>query len=121
MIDHRRRLSLSDPAALGLDAPTRGMRLSDLSYNVVMTQQYIHLVPRRREKYTVRSSDSAEGAQGRTVSVNALGFAGMVLVKDEETLEAVKQVGVLEVLKEVGLPPLEFADPQHAEEVGQLA
>ncbi|GAA5913945.1 hypothetical protein JCM8208_007007 [Rhodotorula glutinis] len=126
MIDHRRRLSLSDPGALGLDAPTRGMRLSELSYNVVMTQQYIHLVPRRREKYTAHSSevevDGAEGTPGgRTVSVNALGFAGMVLVKDEETLEVVKRVGVLEVLKEVGLPPLEFSDPQHAEDVGELA
>ncbi|KPV78423.1 uncharacterized protein RHOBADRAFT_40970 [Rhodotorula graminis WP1] len=125
MIDHRRRLSLSDPAALGLDAPTRGMRLSELSYNVVMTQQYLHLVPRRREKYTARASSDVdgggEGAPGRTVSVNALGFAGMVLVKDEATLEVVKRVGVLEVLKEVGLPPLEFSDPQHAEDVGELA
>jgi len=119
MIDHRRRLSLSDPAALGLDAdaseqPTRGIRLSDMSYNVVLTQRYLHLVPRRREKYlTARSS--------LPVSINSLGFAGMVLVKDERALDEVKEVGVLEVLKQVGLPPLDIVDAHLGEDGNELA
>ncbi|GAA6047310.1 hypothetical protein JCM3770_001880 [Rhodotorula araucariae] len=115
LIDHRRRLSLSDPDALGGngdgDART-SMRLSDLSYNVVMTQAYLHVVPRRREKYPTRS--------GRAVSVNSLGFAGMVLVKEQEALDDIREVGVLAVLKEVGLPPLDIHDP-HAQAEGPLA
>ncbi|BGP36766.1 bifunctional AP-4-A phosphorylase/ADP sulfurylase [Rhodotorula kratochvilovae] len=114
LIDHRRRLSLSDPASLGAgaDAERPSMRLSDLSYNVVMTQAYIHVVPRRSERYTTRT--------GRSVSVNSLGFAGMVLVKEQEALDEISEVGVLEVLKAVGLPPLDIHDP-HAQEEGQLA
>lgn len=40
---------------------------------------------------------------GEKISVNALGFAGMVLVKSDEELEAVKKEGVLSVLKGVAV------------------
>ncbi|KAK2464214.1 hypothetical protein APHAL10511_003671 [Amanita phalloides] len=66
-----------------------------LSYNVWMTSEHLHLIPRRHELY--RLSDET------TVSVNALGFAGMLLVKSENELEAVKSEGIGKVLLGVGL------------------
>ncbi|KND01842.1 uncharacterized protein SPPG_03632 [Spizellomyces punctatus DAOM BR117] len=61
------------------------------SYNMIMTREFMMVVPRRVER-----------AFG--VSVNSVGFAGMLLVKNEEQLEVVKRVGPMEVLKEVGCP-----------------
>jgi len=66
-----------------------------LSYNVWMTQEHLHLIPRRHDAYTL--------SQGGVVSVNSLGFAGMLLVKNEEELEAVKREGVGKILRGVGL------------------
>jgi len=37
------------------------------------------------------------------VSVNSLGFAGMLLVKSEKEIEAVKKEGICRMLKAVGL------------------
>jgi ATP adenylyltransferase len=66
MIDHLRRLSLSSSSSNeeeeeeeeeegGQGRATRGMKtmmkLSDLSYNLIMTEGYLHLVPRSRESY----------------------------------------------------------------------
>lgn len=56
----------------------------------------MHLIPRRQEAYTL-------GETGERVSVNALGFAGLLLVKSEEELEAVKKEGVGKILRGVGL------------------
>ena len=66
-----------------------------LSYNVWMTPEHLHLIPRRREAYTL--------SHGDPVSVNALGFAGMLLVKSDEQLEAVKREGIGKILRGVGL------------------
>jgi ATP adenylyltransferase len=90
MIDHLRRLATSDEAAY--------VRLSSLSYNVVLTDTYIHVVPRAAECW--------ETPDGEKVSINSLAFAGMVLVKSEKALEAVKSIGVLEVLRLVGYTPV---------------
>lgn len=56
----------------------------------------MHLVPRRQESYTISQT-------GDVVSVNALGFSGMFLVKSNEELEAVKTVGIGKILRAVGL------------------
>ncbi|KAI9061770.1 hypothetical protein FKP32DRAFT_1594300 [Trametes sanguinea] len=66
------------------------------SYNVVLTLEHVHVVPRRRETHTLAGT-------GEALSVNALGFAGMLLVKSERELEAVKQEGVGTILRGVGL------------------
>lgn len=100
MIDHLRRISLSDP-----DAPA--IRLSSLSYNVILTGSYMHIVPRTAECFTTED--------GTSVSINSLGFAGMVLVKDSKTLEKVKEVGVLKVLSQVAYRPV--APGESSEEV----
>lgn len=96
MIDHLRRISISDGAS------SDPIRLSTLSYNLILTQSYMHIVPRTAE--TFKSPTSSE------ISVNSLGFAGMLLVKDEESLKAVKEVGVLNVLKEVAYRPVKSGE-----------
>ncbi|CDR39191.1 hypothetical protein NBRC10512_007975 [Rhodotorula toruloides] len=104
MIDHRRRLAEEDPSLA-----SGPVRLSELSYNVVMTASYIHLVPRRREKFTTST--------GRAISINSLGFAGMILVKEQEALDEVKEVGVLKVLENVAFRPVELGDTHAADAI----
>lgn len=62
---------------------------SRLAYNMVVTRRWMVLIPRRNEYF-------------RGISVNALGFAGCLLVKEEELLEVIKKVGGTRVLKETG-------------------
>ena len=66
------------------------------SYNVVLTLEHMHVVPRRAETHTLAGT-------GEALSVNALGFAGMLLVKSERELEAVRAEGVTRILRGVGL------------------
>ncbi|KAH9859105.1 ATP adenylyltransferase-domain-containing protein [Lenzites betulinus] len=66
------------------------------SYNVVLTLEHMHLVPRVRETHTLAGT-------GEALSVNALGFAGMLLVKSEREMNAVKEEGVGVVLRGVAL------------------
>jgi len=61
-----------------------------------MTLEHMHVIPRKHETHTLHNT-------GEKLSVNALGFAGMLLVKSEEELEAVKQEGWSSILKSVGL------------------
>jgi len=109
MIDHLRRLAEVSPELF----EGGRIRLSNLSYNVIITTSYIHLVPRLKEKYTTKG--------GREISINSLGFAGMVLVKEEVALENVKEVGVVEVLKGVGFRPVVEGDTNEVEAIhGQV-
>ncbi|KAI0821707.1 ATP adenylyltransferase-domain-containing protein [Trametes gibbosa] len=66
------------------------------SYNVVLTLEHMHVVPRAREAHTLAGT-------GEALSVNALGFAGMLLVKSARELEAVRREGVGAVLRGVGM------------------
>jgi len=66
------------------------------SYNVIITLEHMHLIPRRWETYNLPET-------GDQLSVNALGFAGMLLVKSDPELEAVKAEGVGKILRGVGL------------------
>jgi sulfate adenylyltransferase (ADP) / ATP adenylyltransferase len=69
----------------------------NLSYNVLMTSEHMYLFPRKVEEYQLQET-------GDKISVNTLGFAGMILVKSENELEAVKKEGILNILKSVGVP-----------------
>ena len=64
------------------------------SYNVILTRAHMYIVPRRKEEHILRET-------GDPLSVNALGFAGMLLVKSERELEAVKRESVVEILRDV--------------------
>ncbi|RIA88439.1 HIT-like domain-containing protein [Glomus cerebriforme] len=80
-----------------IDAMVEGMRASPLtegfhplSYNFLITHTWMMVVPRLSEKY-------------EQISVNSLGFAGMLLVKNEEELDFVKNVGILRILEGVAI------------------
>jgi ATP adenylyltransferase len=60
-------------------------------YNLLLTREWMVLLPRRAECF--------EG-----ISVNAIGFAGGLLVRTEEQLSRVREVGPLGVLAAVGAP-----------------
>ncbi|KAL9711562.1 bifunctional AP-4-A phosphorylase/ADP sulfurylase [Leucoagaricus gongylophorus] len=66
------------------------------SYNVIITLEHMHLIPRRCENFVIPESEDV-------ISINALGFAGMLLVKTDEELEKVKSHGIGLILHEVGL------------------
>jgi ATP adenylyltransferase len=60
-------------------------------YNLLVTRGWLLLVPRAQERFA-------------DISVNALGFAGALLVKDQAQLQRVKQVGPLTILQKVTFP-----------------
>ncbi|OZJ06981.1 hypothetical protein BZG36_00050 [Bifiguratus adelaidae] len=68
--------------------------IHDLSYNVIFTNEFMMMVPRGKDEYQV---------DGLMMGVNSLGFAGMLLVKNEQERTAV-QSSVLKVLATVGIP-----------------
>ena len=56
------------------------------SFNVLLTLEHLHLIPRRQEVHRLEVT-------GEDLPVNALGFTDMLLVKSEVELEAVKSEG----------------------------
>jgi len=79
--------------AVGLAPETGpGGRRQAGPYNLLVTREWMLLAPRSREHFG-------------SVSVNALGFAGALLVKNTDELRRVKECGPVEVLRTVGMPP----------------
>ncbi|KAI6040311.1 ATP adenylyltransferase-domain-containing protein [Pisolithus marmoratus] len=66
------------------------------SYNVILTLEHMHLIPRRYETYTIPGTDTV-------IHVNSLGYAGMMLVKCHSDLEEIKKIGPAEILRGVGV------------------
>jgi len=64
------------------------------SYNVVLTLRHMYVFPRLRETHLLAVTHEPLG-------VNALGFAGLLLVKSPAELEAVRTEGAGNVLKDV--------------------
>jgi len=80
-------------AQAGLRPPSgRGSDLQSGPYCLLATREWLLLVPRSREFFG-------------SISVNALGFAGALLVRDEEQLRALRAAGPLAALRETALPP----------------
>lgn len=73
------------------------------SYNVILSLEHLHLIPRKEEHHILQKT-------GDKLPVNSLGFAGMLLVKSEEELEAVKAAGVCNILKSVGLQSIDDSE-----------
>jgi ATP adenylyltransferase len=63
----------------------------DRPYNLLVTRKWMLCVPRSREHF-------------ESMSVNALGFAGSLFVRNSRELQQVKDTGPMGVLREVGLP-----------------
>ena len=77
----------------GNQAPPK--RLSEASFNLLVHSSWMLLAPRSRETFE---------RDGERISVNALAFAGMLLVKSDAQLELVKRMGVGEVVRAIGWP-----------------
>lgn len=76
-------------AALNLDAESSSRPRGP--YNLLATRHWMLLVPRRQE---------CSGS----ISVNALGFAGALLVRDQAALTDLKRAGPMEILRTVAMP-----------------
>ncbi len=75
---------------VGLGARTAENKQSG-AYNLLLTRQWMLLVPRSQEDF-------------ESISVNSLGFAGALLVRNEPEMELLKNYGPMNVLKSVALP-----------------
>lgn len=64
-------------------------------YNLLATSRWLLLVPRSREHFSIPAGD---------LSINAMGFAGALLVRSWEQLEQVTKRGLVEVLRAVAVP-----------------
>ncbi|HXK24860.1 MAG TPA: phosphorylase [Myxococcota bacterium] len=69
--------------AFGCERPGR-------PYNLLLTREWMLFVPRARERF--------EG-----ISINALGFAGALLVRDRDALARLRTAGPLAALRQVGV------------------
>ncbi|NET69648.1 MAG: phosphorylase [Sphaerospermopsis sp. SIO1G2] len=58
------------------------------AYNFLATREWMLVVPRSQEEY-------------ESISVNSLGFAGCLLVKNSQQMQLVKNVGAMNILKKV--------------------
>ncbi len=82
-------LSLAALEHIGVTALEReGERLQSAPYNLLVTRHWLLAVPRAREHFD-------------SISVNALGFAGSLFVRDEIQLAAVRRAGPMAVLRAV--------------------
>lgn len=80
-------------AAAGIDAlATSAGERQGAPYNLLITAEWMLLVPRTRELF--------EG-----ISVNALGFAGSLFVRDAKQLAILERAGPMAVLRQVAAPP----------------
>ncbi len=84
--EHYRQLIAHIGIDLKAERPNR-------SYNLLVTRQWMLVVPRSREDY-------------QNIPVNSLGYAGSLLVKTAAGLEHLKAIGPLNLLAAVGCPML---------------
>jgi ATP adenylyltransferase len=78
--------------AVGLPVEATAGNLSPTApYNLLITRQWLLLVPRSQECF-------------ERISINALGFAGTLLVKDAAQLEILRKQGPMSALQHVALP-----------------
>lgn len=75
--------------AVGIDSENEWCDTQTAPYNLLCTRQWMMIVPRSQEKFA-------------GISVNSLGFAGSLLVKNQQTLEALKAIGPVTLLEHVG-------------------
>ena len=82
------------------------------SYNVILTLEHMHLIPRKKENHILEET-------GEALSVNSLGYAGMLLGKSEAELDVVKRASIGRILREVGLESVhEILVDEHSREGG---
>jgi ATP adenylyltransferase len=78
---------------LGFESPRIDiLKKQSIPYCLLLTRQWMLLVPRSREFID-------------SISINSLGFAGALLVRDTMQMDIIKKIGPMNVLKTVALPP----------------
>ncbi|KAF9515525.1 hypothetical protein BS47DRAFT_782668 [Hydnum rufescens UP504] len=87
-------LQLLDLAVLAIRHDPNEHPRGPPSFNLILTLSHMHLIPRSQEKYVLTQT-------GEPMSINSVGFAGMLLVKSEEEAEAVRKEGILSILRRV--------------------
>jgi ATP adenylyltransferase len=93
-LDNRWHQSPKEAAEMllaGYNAMQRAVALRDSAYNLLVTKKWMLLVPRSRECFD-------------SISVNALGFAGALLVRNEQQLHVLKDHGPMTALQSVAIP-----------------
>ncbi|KAI0732070.1 ATP adenylyltransferase-domain-containing protein [Fomitopsis betulina] len=82
------------------------------SYNFILTLEHMHLIPRKKENHILEET-------GEALSVNSLGYTGMVLVKSEVELDVVRRAGIGRILRDVGVESVhEILVDEHSREGG---
>lgn len=84
---YRRALVMAGIGALATDGGER----QQAPYNLLMTRDWMLIVPRAREKF--------EG-----ISINALGFAGSLFVRDDREFALLERAGPMTALQQVAAP-----------------
>ncbi|MDH6060543.1 phosphorylase [Chrysosporum bergii ANA360D] len=74
-------------AAVGLAAVDKNKQSG--AYNLLATKEWMLVVPRSQEDFA-------------SISVNSLGFAGALLVRNQEQMQVIKQQGPMSILQNVG-------------------
>jgi hypothetical protein len=112
VISDLRRLDLEAPGAKaaadadGYETPMTGSeypqkppsKLSGLSYNLILGTTYMLVVPRKAE---IASLGVDDGGNEISVSINSLGFVGLVLAREQKQRVALQRLGVREALRRV--------------------
>jgi ATP adenylyltransferase len=75
--------------AVGIEATTNNMQSG--AYNLLATKEWMLIVPRSHEDY-------------QSISVNSLGFAGAMLVRNSTQMQLLKDIGPMNILRNVGFP-----------------
>lgn len=77
---------------VGMTSPdSEGLKRQSGPYCLLVTQKWMLLVPRSQEFFD-------------SISINSLGFAGALLVRNKEQMERVKSFGPMNILRDVALP-----------------
>lgn len=63
---------------------------SSIAYNFLATREWMFIVPRSEENFD-------------SISVNSLGFAGALLVRNQQQMQMLKEVSPMGILKQVGI------------------
>ena len=71
--------------------PVTSAQRQSMAYNLLVTSDWMLIAPRRAESY-------------HDISVNALGFAGSLLVRNIPQLDLIRSIGPLALLSHVGVP-----------------
>jgi sulfate adenylyltransferase (ADP) / ATP adenylyltransferase len=81
-----------EAAEVMLDRYDRLLRAVNLpgAYNLLVTREWMLLIPRSQESFA-------------SISINALGFAGTLFVRDQQQMQVLKQYSPMEILRQVGM------------------